>query len=96
MFLAKTSKNFPNYLGRKIRFSFNGYVNRTFTDDVPCRSMMVVPEAGKTPTMSANKKAFTNTTLVLWNLGWSSLYSLQMVTSLGAMDRNGCVLLDTL
>jgi hypothetical protein len=44
-----TSKKFSNYLGRKIRFSFNGYGNRIVTDDrsLPEAMMMVVLKLGK-------------------------------------------------
>jgi hypothetical protein len=60
MFLAKTSKNFP-IIGRKIRFSFNGYGNRIVTDDgrsLPEAMMMVVEAWEKHQTMSEDKSLY--------------------------------------
>jgi hypothetical protein len=82
-------KNFPNYLGRKIRFSFNGYGNRIVTDDGPFLARShddgSPRSLGKTPNdVGGIKKPLQNTTHY-GTLGWSSFYSLQMVTSLDAI-----------
>jgi hypothetical protein len=87
-------QTFPNYLGRKIRFSFNGYGNRIVTDDGPFLTRSHddgSPEAWeKHQTMSEDKKSLLqNTTLALWNLGWSSFYSFTDGNVIELLDRNG-------
>jgi hypothetical protein len=85
MFWRRHQKTFP-IIGRKIRFSFNGYGNRIVTDDgrsLPEAMMMVVEAWEKHQTMSEDKSLYRQ--LVLWNLGMVASIPLQMVTSLGAI-----------
>jgi glutamate synthase (ferredoxin) len=71
MFLAMTSKNVPIILEGKSDSAMDMVIELLLmTGRSLPEVMMMVPEAWeKHQTMSDDKKHFTNTMLVLWNLG---------------------------